>query len=142
LTDTPSPQAVAAVDQAVAEALAADDVQPMRRARPSRGVWLAIALAGLSLIFSVVGVILLSVVLSDTGGISDVTSAEERALTEHRQRNELSHDALCDYVRATLRTFGVNPDTLTDDEGKPVECPEPLTEAELNALRAHPPAED
>lgn len=109
---------------------------PARRPRNWTLILLVVALIMSAL--TNVGVVIL---VASTRTIVSTTNAEDKAITEHRVRNELSHEALCAKADAIARSFGIDPDALVDVNGKPVTCPAPLTEAEIRALSAHAPDE-
>jgi hypothetical protein len=118
---------------------------PAERHRPNWTLILlvvALVMSGLTN----VGVVLLvsssARIDSSTTRIETTTAAEDTAITEHRVRNELTHEALCAKADAIARAFGLDPATLVDVNGNPVECPVPLTEAEIRTLSAHPPEQD
>lgn len=104
--------------------------------RPQRNWTLYLVCLSLLLNTLVLGVV--GLITLNTNHIVTTTNAEDRAVTAHRVRNEEAHAALCEKMDAVVRIFHIDPKSLVDEKGKVVECPKPLTEAEIKALSAHP----
>lgn len=59
-------------------------------------------------------------------------AASNEQVVQHRVRNEQNHDPICKMLLKLAVAENID---LTDpDTGKPITCPEPITEAELREL--------
>lgn len=111
----------------------------MRKIR-ERFPWLRLpslqTMAFISICMNALGLIGIALITADTNQTVTTTSREERAVIDHRVRNEQYHDCLHDFLiglEAGVNGLITREATVLDVADT---CPMPLTEAEIRNIRA------